>query len=104
MRHATHCPRCGGRVFYRIDKLRTPGVAEGEFQDLGLTGRWVWRRDPERRVSHRARIFVGLEAWVCRECGYTELYTNDLEELAGLAEHDDAVTVVDRSSGDGPFR
>jgi len=72
------CPHCGSRDV----------IADIEVRDDGRSGSHPLRvvvEEPE--PPKHGHIWVQeqstgeLRAWICTNCGYTELYTNNLEEL-----------------------
>ena len=77
MRNGT-CPKCGS----------TEIMAEVKVRDVGQAGPYplpVEVEEPEPRdrgFLWTPRSATGdVRAWICRRCGCTELYTNNLEEL-----------------------
>lgn len=63
---------------------------------------WTLRVSPGPR-----RVEVGtFEVWICKQCGFTEWYANDVnEQLAELAQRPESgVRLVERSNNRGPFR
>ncbi len=77
MKHGK-CPKCGSKEV----------MADVEVRDDGRSSSHPLRvvvEEPEP-PKHGA-IWVGgqstgdLRAWICAHCGYTELYTENLEEL-----------------------
>jgi len=61
MKKTGRCPKCGSRDIEKVDKLRTgAGMTGGQ----GLGAGWDI-------IRGSTRLF---EAYVCRSCGFTELY------------------------------
>lgn len=72
-----------------------PLALAGAVLPTGKTG--VFGNKVEERV-------VSLEAWVCADCGYTDLYARDLDLLSRMASTGKAnVRYVERP-GKGPYR
>jgi len=89
MKSSSSCPRCEARIFYCVHKAGIPDhrySRTDSFRDLTLTG-----LDTDQAV--------GVEAWVCRGCGYTEFYARDLALLERMAQSHAGVTIVDRRNG-----
>ena len=73
-----HCPRCGSNDVMADITVRDVGhagpyalsveVAEPEPGQHGF----IWQPKNARGEIH---------AWICARCGYTELYTNNLDAL-----------------------
>jgi predicted nucleic-acid-binding Zn-ribbon protein len=61
MKKSGKCPKCGSKEIERIDKLKTGGGMGGG-EALG-TGRGL--------ISGSSKHF---EAYMCKSCGFTELY------------------------------
>jgi predicted nucleic-acid-binding Zn-ribbon protein len=96
VKNASACLKCGHETIWRIDPLSfyehrsanviTPlpvGCRMIDNADVGLLSRPTVRKEVGRFI-----------AYVCAECGYTEMYATDIEELAALqkGEHGSHVT------------
>jgi predicted nucleic-acid-binding Zn-ribbon protein len=76
----THvCPKCEGRVLWRIDSIRLPSndhtmraALSGDPAKLAIHVRWGW----SGYVSQG-----GFEVFICKACGFAEWYAHGLEEL-----------------------
>jgi len=81
MRPPVPCGRCGGRSFVRVHQVRERGTTGGDIvaerpKPLALS----FDVDPDGKV--RLDRPLGLvEAYACRGCGLTELYTKDANEI-----------------------
>lgn len=65
------CPKCNsGKVICHARVIDR----NGEYQDMSLSVRV--ERKPDALLFKRAKDF-GLEALICGECGYAELYAAD---------------------------
>lgn len=102
LRPVIPCVRCGGRSLVRVTTMRERGVVDGSdytyerTKPLALT----YPIGENGKVASDQPIGV-LEAYVCRTCGFTELYTKDaasipIDEALGT----EAFEVPDA----GPFR
>lgn len=95
MREQVRCPDCGARRIARFDEI--PDFAYGGAQAMGLAveDRGTWRSKLPR---------AELEAYVCTECGLTELRLRDTGVFADdkLA---DAYTILESDDPTaGPYR
>lgn len=100
MKNSGECPRCQGRVFFQIPRVISPNYEyANSFEALSLTG--YYGETGARGFlgsPQQDRKLVTMEAWVCRGCGFTDLYAANLallEEMAKIGEG--AVRIVDRS-------
>lgn len=111
MKNSLACPKCESRKLWRIEKLR---VADKDNQRvfhrpiLLALGRKLAKAPT---LGTLERIWHGpqdsydagtIDAWACAECGYTELWSRDLDKL----EHnpDDGVHLVDTTPQQGQYR
>lgn len=95
MRHTIRCPKCSHREI-----LKAPLI------DRGKTG-----YTPAAVATVREKLLGGMyvdvhpvgsiDAYICRGCGYTELFVSDPSEIPDDA---DGVTVLRPDESDGPFR
>ena len=79
------CPKCGGRELWVVDALgaKDGSVTFGGKLELKLvlkapapppSGSWFGPADHERYYD------VGtFDAWICRRCGFTEMWARDLD-------------------------
>lgn len=99
MRTTEQCPKCHSHTIWVIDKVRQPDPTHSEPSlPLFLIG--------GDDISGK-RIEAGtLEAWMCANCGYTELYAKDFQEkLAALARYGwNGIRLISRDVPGGPFR
>jgi len=72
------CPKCGSQAV----------MADVEVRDVGGTGPYTLRvaiqepEPPKHGLLWTPEDITGeVHAWICTKCGYTELYTNNLEDL-----------------------
>ena len=75
------CPKCGSLEI----------MANIMVRDVGNSGPYPLRVEieepepPKHSFIWTPRSATGdIRAWICSQCGYTELYTNNLEELYKL--------------------
>lgn len=66
------CPQCDGRLVWRIEKLKVMSPQTGAFEPLGVTQSKGW-------LLERSLGF--FEAFICKGCGFTELYADGIAEL-----------------------
>ena len=73
-----HCPKCDG----------TQIMADIEVRDWGSTGAeplrvYIPEPEPEKHgfIWQQGESSGEVRAWICANCGYTELYTDNLAEL-----------------------
>ena len=85
MKSSGRCPSCDCRRVWVIDPLNTIDESD-ELQHLPLAAAMI---DGEPYWAG------ALEARVCDDCGYTELYGQRLDKLAKLAKHTPAVRLQD---------
>lgn len=103
MKNTSTCPKCSSRTLYAVDLLNMPDPLRHEFvSPLTLTTFAGALRfsDATRAGPHN----VHLEAWVCADCAYTELYALDLETLEALAAQGEGWVRKIETKSDGPFR
>jgi len=75
------CPKCAS----------TEIMADVQVRDVGNSGPYPLRVEIEEPEPASHGLFWtphnatgDLRAWICSQCGYTELYANNLEELHKL--------------------
>jgi predicted nucleic-acid-binding Zn-ribbon protein len=80
------CPKCNGREIYEIDEtlLSDHDSANGCYP-LTLTAYYGETGEIGWFGSKIARRGVGIGAYVCASCAYSELYAKNLELLAEFA-------------------
>lgn len=101
------CPKCQGRKFFQIESASiTDHGSSNCTKQLSLAAAWMPTGESGIFGDKHDRLYASVEAWVCASCGYTELYTPDLEVLASMAEHGKAdVRIVDAGHEDrGAYR
>ena len=99
MRTTEQCPKCQSHTIWVVGKiqLRDPTRSEPSIPFSLAAG---------EDISGN-RIEAGtFEAWVCANCGYTELYAKDFhEKLAALARYGwNGIRLISRNVPTGPFR
>lgn len=111
MRKSHRCPKCDHDRVLHITQVADRGGESSKHIDAEpapLEGGhyFPWRlarvRNPDDRflASHDAAAGL-VEAYVCRKCGFTELYTRGVEHI----EVDGALVRELRApTGEGPFR
>jgi len=72
------CPKCGSSEIMADVKVRD--VADNGPYPLRVE---VEEPEPARHslIWMPKQAMGDIRAWICSECGFTELYTNNLEEL-----------------------
>ena len=75
------CPKCGSKEI----------MADVTVKDVGNSGPYPLRVEVEEpEPAKRSFIWTprsatgNIRAWICSQCGFTELYTNNLAELHSL--------------------
>ena len=101
MKKSHTCPKCNRREVVYVPRIldRTGGSGTSP---LAL---WVGVRRRNQAGAERLEYdapFGQLEAFVCRLCGFTELYVADVERLK-LEDLPGAV-VLGAPAGEGPYR
>ena len=80
MKQSRACPKCESRKIWRIDEF---SAEEGGGPPAPLRAA-VRRPDPSQTgFLGQPRTYTAgtVEAFICAQCGYTELWTRDLDEL-----------------------
>ena len=81
MRTTHRCPKCRHYEVLHLSEVRDR-VSGEHHQPLSLAEKTTTHRDPILPFSFtRTRIIGQVEAYVCRACGYTELYTQNPSEI-----------------------
>jgi predicted nucleic-acid-binding Zn-ribbon protein len=88
MKLSGHCPKCTGDDLFVVEKVTQPD--QDSINGTHTTTLFaIWAETGERGFlgAKSKRYRAGsLEAWVCAQCGFTEWYARDanqvLEELA----------------------
>ena len=96
MKKSLRCPKCKRRDVVFVPRI----VAEGRPVAL-----WVGVRRKTERGKDKLEFdapFGQLEAYICRRCGYTELYVADVEQLK-LEDLPGAV-ILGEPDPEGPYR
>jgi len=72
------CPKCGSTAIMQDVKVR----------DVGGSGPYPLRAETEAPEPPNSNFLWtpetatgDIRAWICSQCGFTELYTNNLAEL-----------------------
>lgn len=108
MKASETCPKCGSRKLLVVAVVGTEQPPGAGIMTLPVAVTEV--PDPSRPLLFGRLVKVvqagHFEAWVCARCGLTELYAQQLGDLARLAESSSAVRVVDRElePSSGPYR
>ena len=100
MRKTHRCPKCGKRDVVFVPRILDR--AGGETHPLAL---WVGVRRKTEAGKEKLEYdapFGQFEAYVCRRCGYCELYVADVERLK-LEDLPGAV-VLGGPDPEGPYR
>ncbi len=80
MKKTLECPKCGGRVLWRVDTIKVPQLDVSTLKAafttqpaaLPIQVTTGWRG---------LQCVGGFEAFVCDGCGFTEWYAHGLAEL-----------------------
>jgi predicted nucleic-acid-binding Zn-ribbon protein len=70
------CPKCGSSEI--IEDAEVRDYDSGSYRPLGVHVKLVKPTGGFVKKTHESGE---LHAWVCGECGYTELYTTNYKEL-----------------------
>jgi predicted nucleic-acid-binding Zn-ribbon protein len=81
MKKTLVCPKCEGRVLWRIESMRLPAndqqtlkaAISGAPAKLPIHVRSAWSGFASQG---------GFEVFICKACGFTEWYAHGLEELS----------------------
>ena len=80
------CPKCQGRDVFEIEQALQPDYSSDNMSyPLTLTAHYGPTGKMGLFGDKMSRVGVGIAAYVCASCAYTELYTKDLDVLATLA-------------------
>jgi predicted nucleic-acid-binding Zn-ribbon protein len=92
MKNGEPCPRCEGEEIYEIAEASMPDWRySNSVVPLALTAHYGEHGATNLLgIDKPSRVEVKVSAYVCRGCGYTELYAKDLELLERLLAHGDA--------------
>jgi len=75
MKQKTQCPKCENREIFHAETVMDRGYMDSPSpMALGTQKTrvgWFWKAVP----------WGQLEAFTCRQCGYTEFYVKDVQEL-----------------------
>lgn len=81
------CPKCSGQNVYEIEQILAPDYTSSNMQyPVTLTSHYGTVVATGFYGDKLGRASVGVSAYVCGACAYTELYAKDLDVLAKLAE------------------
>ncbi len=75
MKKSAECPKCGSQSVIKGDRLFTFGVGTAKSMLSVETC-----EKPDALIFKKPHQGL-LEAWVCVECGFTELYVRNPEEI-----------------------
>lgn len=99
MRTTEKCPKCQSNTIWVIERVQQHDPDNsGQAAPVALT--------VGRSVSGDL-VDAGLvEAWICAQCGFMELYAKNFhEKLSVLAAHGwNGVRLINRGDRGGPFR
>jgi predicted nucleic-acid-binding Zn-ribbon protein len=106
MKQSVTCPKCSGKKLYVVERATLPAHDSiNGTEPLTVAAAWLPTGESGFLGAQHARYLARVEAWVCAACGYTELYTAELGNLAYMAQQGKAgVRVVDSAATRGPFR
>jgi predicted nucleic-acid-binding Zn-ribbon protein len=97
MKNSGTCPKCSCTTLFVVPSAAPRAMRLVTYDVFEMPVGSI-----EARVGTRSAGAV--EAWICSQCGYTELFTNDLADIAKLA-HDGKLARVARKEGaTGPYR
>ncbi len=92
MKKTLACPKCEGRLLLRIESLKLPTA---DTQSIAAA---MSARPASLPVTVRAKwsgmVTQGaFEAFICKACGYSELYAHGFEEIEADEKH--GVQIID---------
>lgn len=92
MKKTLVCPKCDGRVIVHLESLKLPTADTQSF------GAQMASRPAPLPVTVRTswsgmRTHGGFETFICKACGYTELYAHGVDEL--VADEKNGVRIID---------
>lgn len=99
MKNASTCLKCGHETIWRIDPLCffDPQYSNKVIA-LPVACRMVDNPDAGLLSRATVRKSVGtFTVYTCAACGYSEMYANDIEELAALQRGEDGSQVSSRT-------
>jgi predicted nucleic-acid-binding Zn-ribbon protein len=103
------CPKCQSRKLWNIDEVWQPQEETANGVRLMRVAAMAHPKREQREGWYwgNRRIDAGrFEAWVCAECGFTELYAKGanaaLAEMASIPGS--GVRLIDTTPERGPFR
>lgn len=108
MKSSGHCPKCACGKLYVIDEMRQPSHdSPNGIIPFNVTTFAVPSAEVGVAENNNYRAAVGtFEAWVCANCGLTELYAKNFVEafeLAARLSQRVHVRIVESPTA-GPFR
>jgi predicted nucleic-acid-binding Zn-ribbon protein len=80
MKKTLICPKCEGRVLWRIDTLKLPVQDQSSFRNALSVSPVPLPVQVDAKWSGFATT-GGFEAFICKGCGYTELYAYGIDDL-----------------------
>ena len=100
MRNSNTCPKCRGTHLLVLPRV------EQEVDKYGRVEAWRIARVPERvegfPLPGGEPVAAGVvQAYICKACGFTELYTRDPEAIPVDGK---AVREITGPEGGGPYR
>jgi hypothetical protein len=111
LRPKTACVHCGGRSFVRCLSIRqhsiTPWLKDVAPAPLSATYAHVIHRkdglglDVRRELDLNKPVGV-FEAYICRNCGFTELFARDADKIP--IGHEYGTELFEATSDAGPYR
>lgn len=111
MKISLACPKCESRRLWRVEKLKYVDHVQqsATSRPLRLALARKVANPPEQgalqRIWHGSQDSYDagvIDAYVCAQCGYTELYARDIEELEHNPE--DGVHLIDTTAQRGKYR
>jgi predicted nucleic-acid-binding Zn-ribbon protein len=108
MKETRTCPKCDGRKLLVVDEVRQPvtlSTGAPGAQPLYLAA--VARTQKVLGLPLTQEVIAGgrLESWICARCGFTEWYTNGLDDLAAAAAIEGSgVRIEERETDVSPYR
>ncbi|MBW2523329.1 MAG: hypothetical protein JRI23_04110 [Deltaproteobacteria bacterium] len=99
MKNSLACPKCQSRKLWRVERVAScdrPGSVPCQL-------RVVVRRDrPTDGFFDTAQTMGYFDAYICAECGYSELFAHYFDEL--IANPEAGVHFIDTTPQQGEYR
>lgn len=107
MRNSRTCPKCQSRKLWVVERSEQPDKRSmNGTHPLTVTAAWVPNGKSGFFEMGSERMVAGtFEVWVCTQCGFTEWYAKDANQvLAYLSNHPDAKVHYIDGDASKPYR